>query len=66
MLLIVCKRNDNANRLATPLFKALWGGEGRCGTNWLTEVVEIAALYEFDNNDRFFTTSCDPFMGHTL
>jgi hypothetical protein len=25
----------------------------------------IAALYEFDENDRFFTTFCDPYMGHT-
>jgi hypothetical protein len=28
--------------------------------------MEIATLYEFDENDRFFTTSCDPYMGHTL
>jgi hypothetical protein len=32
------------------------GGEGRWGTNWPTEVVEIATLCEFDENDRFFTT----------
>jgi hypothetical protein len=25
-----------------------------------TEVVEIAILYEFDENYGFFTTSCDP------
>jgi hypothetical protein len=36
------------------------GGRGRCGTNWPTEVVEIAALYECYENDRFFTTTCDP------
>jgi hypothetical protein len=29
--------------------------------------VELATLYEFDENDRFFTAaSCDPYMGHTL
>jgi hypothetical protein len=27
-------------------------GEGHCGNNWPTEVVEIAILYEFDENDR--------------
>jgi hypothetical protein len=27
--------------------------------------VEIATLYEFDENDRFFTASFDPYMGHT-
>jgi hypothetical protein len=41
------------------------GGEGRCGTNWPTEVVEIATLCEFYENNGFFTTSCDPYMGHT-
>jgi hypothetical protein len=41
------------------------GGEGRWGTNWPTEVVEIATLCEFDENYRFFTTSCDPsHIGH--
>jgi hypothetical protein len=28
-----------------------------------TEVVEI---YEFSENDRFFTASCDPYMVHNL
>jgi hypothetical protein len=46
-------------------FPEPWGGGG-CGTNWPTEVVEIAILFEFDDNDRFFTASCDPYMGHTL
>jgi hypothetical protein len=32
-----------------------WGW-GCCGKNWPTEVVEIATLYEFYENDRFFTT----------
>jgi hypothetical protein len=42
------------------------GEGGRCGTIWPTEVVEITTLYELDENDRFFTASCDPYMGHTL
>jgi hypothetical protein len=28
----------------------VWG-VGRCGTNWSTEVVEMAKLCEFDEND---------------
>jgi hypothetical protein len=32
----------------------------------VTEVVRIATLYEFDVKPRFFTTSCDPNIGHTL
>jgi hypothetical protein len=28
--------------------------------------VEMATLCEFDENDRFFTTFCDPYMGHTF
>jgi hypothetical protein len=44
-----------------------WGvGVGGRGTNWPTEVVEIAIFFEFDENDRFFTASCDPDMSHTL
>ncbi len=27
---------------------------------------ERATLYESDENDRFSTASCDPYMGHTL
>ncbi len=42
-----------------------WGGGGSCGTNWPTEVVEIATHYEFDENDGFFTTSYDPYVGQT-
>jgi hypothetical protein len=38
---------------------------GHRGTNWPIEIVEIATFYEFDENDRFFTASCDPYMGHT-
>ncbi len=26
----------------------------------------MATLCEFDENDRFFTTFCDPYMGHTF
>jgi hypothetical protein len=43
------------------IFQNLLWGVGHCGTNWPTEVVEIATLYEFDENDRFFTISCDPY-----
>jgi hypothetical protein len=42
-------------------------GDGECcGKNWPTEVVEIATLNEFDENNIFFTNSCDPDMAHTL
>jgi hypothetical protein len=41
------------------IFQTLVVGGGCCGTNWATEVVEIATLREFDENDRFFTTFCD-------
>jgi hypothetical protein len=43
-----------------------WGGGGLCETNKPSEVVEIATLYEFFENDRFFTTPWDPYMGPTL
>jgi hypothetical protein len=43
-----------------------WGGGGCFETNWSTEVVEIETVYEFHENGRFFTTSCDPYMGYTL
>jgi hypothetical protein len=36
-----CKMFGNNN------FQSMGGG-GCCGTNWPTEVVEIATLYEFD------------------
>jgi hypothetical protein len=26
----------------------------------------MATLGESDENDRFFTTACDPYMGHTF
>jgi hypothetical protein len=35
-------------------------------TKWPTEAVEIATLYEFDENYRFLTTSCDPYMGNNF
>jgi hypothetical protein len=28
--------------------------------------VEMATLFEFDENDRFFTIFCDPYMVHTF
>jgi hypothetical protein len=37
------------------IFQSLVGRDGYYGTNWPTEVVEIARLCEFDENDRFFT-----------
>ncbi len=47
-------------------FQSLGWGGGGCGKNWPTEVGEIAILFEFDENDGFFTASCDQYMGHTL
>jgi hypothetical protein len=48
------------------IFQSLVGGGGRCGKDLPTEVGEIATHLEFDENDGFFTTSCDPYIGHTL
>ncbi len=42
------------------------GGGGCCGTSWPTEGVRIVTLCEFDENNRFLTASCGPYMGHTL
>jgi hypothetical protein len=42
------------------------GKGGCCGTNWPTEVVEMTTVCGFDENDRFFTTFCEPYMGHTF
>jgi hypothetical protein len=36
----------------TPFSRALWRGRGGCETNWPTVAMEIATLYEFDENDR--------------
>jgi hypothetical protein len=36
------------------------GGLGGCTTQVLTELVRRAKLTGFDQNDKFFTTSCDP------
>ncbi len=48
-------------------FPEPWGGGGgRSGTNWPIEVMEMTTLGESDENDRFFTTFCDPYMGHTF
>jgi hypothetical protein len=43
-------------------------GERRSETHWPTEVevLETATLNGFDENDRFFTISCDPYMDQTL
>jgi hypothetical protein len=48
------------------IFQSLVEGRGRCGTNWPTEVVKIAARNEFDENSRFFNTSCGPYVGQTF
>jgi hypothetical protein len=61
----------NAISLATPfsIFQSLKVGGGVALWDKLayrSTVVKIATLYEFDENDRFFTTSCDPNMGYTL
>jgi hypothetical protein len=42
------------------------GGKGLLWDKLPTDVVEMATLFEFDENDRFFTTFCDPYMGHTF
>jgi hypothetical protein len=42
------------------------GGGEHCGTNWLTEVVGIATLLGFDENRRFLTASCGPYMSFAL
>jgi hypothetical protein len=28
--------------------------------------MEMATLCEFDENERFFTAFCDPYIGHTF
>jgi hypothetical protein len=43
----------------------VWG-RGRRGTNWPTEVIAMATLCELDENDRFFTAFCNPYIGHTF
>jgi hypothetical protein len=47
-------------------FQSLVQGRGTLWEKWLKEVAKIEAHYEFDENYRFFTTSCDPYMGHTF
>jgi hypothetical protein len=58
--------SGNARRRATSFPEPWMEGPGALWGNWPTEVVEIAKLYEFDGNDRFFTASHDPHMGQTL
>jgi hypothetical protein len=38
------------------------GGRGRFGTNWSTDVVEIATLDDLEKNDRFFANTCYPYI----
>jgi hypothetical protein len=42
------------------------GKEGNLGHICDTELVRKVAFYEFDGNYRFLTTSCVPYMGHTI
>jgi hypothetical protein len=66
-IILACLCNESAIQNIRQHHFPEAGGMGHCGTNWITEVVEIATLHEFDENDRFsITTSCDPFTGHTL
>jgi hypothetical protein len=37
-----------------------------CGTHLPTWIIGIPTLWEFGENGRFFTTSCDPSMGNNL
>ncbi len=63
----VCEQNGKATTSRNTIFRNLGeGGRGCCGTNWPTEVVEIATPCEFDENYKFFTAFCDPYMGHTF
>jgi hypothetical protein len=50
--------NERQSKISD-LFRKSFKACGLCGTNWPTEVVEIATLNEFDENYRFFTTSCE-------
>ncbi len=53
-------------RSGKTIFQSLVGGGGCCGIIWPTEKVEIATFCEFDENDRFSTTLCDPYISHTF
>jgi hypothetical protein len=44
------------------IFQSLVGEEGRCGTNWPTEIVEKATLYEFE---KIIDSSLPP-VTHTV
>jgi hypothetical protein len=58
----VCEQNSNAKCPATP-FSSAQGVGGR--VLWNTSAHK-ARENKFYVNDRFFTTSCDPIMSHTL
>jgi hypothetical protein len=62
----VCEQNGSAICLHRHHFLPHGGKGGRCGTNWPSKVVGIATLLEFDENYRFLTASCGPYMSHTL
>ncbi len=52
--------HTNNTNSATTLISAAFGG-----TFLPTEVAGIPSREEFDENDGFFTTSCDPYTSHT-
>jgi hypothetical protein len=48
-------------------FPAAWGLGGGCsGILVPTGLMRMATLWEFGVIDRFFTTSCDPNMSHSI
>jgi hypothetical protein len=67
MFCLICEQNGNAKCLVTSFSESKEGGArgrvGHCGTHMPTKAVQIAALNE---TDRFFTTSCKSYMGHSL
>jgi hypothetical protein len=54
--------NKSQFKTSVTPFSSAWG---ECGKNIPTEVVGTATLHEFDGTNYFFTTSCDPYIGHT-
>jgi hypothetical protein len=47
-------------------FQSLVEEGGHCRANWARQVVEIATPFEFDENYRFFSSSCYHYMGHSF
>jgi hypothetical protein len=55
--------NGNAKPPVTPFSRALGGGTLR--DKFVHRGSGKKKLDEFDDTHRFFTTACDPFMGHS-